>query len=410
MTKDRNVQLQADDAATGSVATIVLPEARHEELKLGIAMAARDMPSNPYTGQRMTEDRGSQEFLVGQLALMEHKSLTKGIAVGDAKAQDDGTGMNYLTSQLARIESTMISRYYIPPQYAQLLPTLVGTGLTYDSIRFQTLNHTGVAREISQASDTLPTADVSTGVKDIPVTGMLGIAYQWNVLELAQSASLRKPLDSLRAESARQAFDRALNAIALFGRTESTGDFKFPGLFTRAIDSALTQIALTTAVTGAWGGVSSTSTTAQQILNDVNKALQTVWVATGYNRFPNTVLLPTTTVSPLQQVVSAAGNRSVLDYLKENNIAKIAGGVNVEFIFTPGLEDTSSFDSSTASGNRRLIAYDRDPDAIEFEVTQPLTWLAPQYENFYIRIPGYGRCTRGIKVKRPTNICFMDGI
>lgn len=403
-----------------------MPEHRYATLRELVLRSAPNMGANPYTGKRIGDhadaDHDATNFVVDQLARGEYDAMRarpepvnkpSHASDGATYARDDSTGAYYLQSQLARVESTMLDVYYKPVLYSKLLPVATGTGLQWDSVRYQTSNQTGLAKEISQQSDVIPTAEVSSGVNDISVTDPIAIAYQWNVLELAQSGYLKRPIDSRKAVAARNAFERALNYIALFGQKDpSTAVASLPGLFNAKYlwQNVLTSASIQSPITGAWGGVSATSTTPQQILNDLNALLTYVWTQTGFNEWPNVVLLPTTTMTPLAQIVSTAGNRSILDYLKENNVAKTVGGVNVEFVFAPGLENTNAFDSTTANGNRRVTTYTNNSDAVEFEITQPLTFLAPQYEGLMVSIPGYGRCTRGIKVKRPTNIAWMDGV
>lgn len=404
------------------------PEQRYHDLRHSVLrMVAPNCLPNPYTGKRIGDhadaDVSATDFLVSQLARCEHDAVRAKARRGGAQdstlpaadhyVRDDSTGAYYLQSQLARVESTMIDVLYKPTAYSKLLPVVVGSGLMYDSVRYQTSDRRGVAKEISQSSDAIPTAEVATGVNDIAVTDPVAIAYKWGVLELAQSAYLRKPIDAQKAVAAREAFERAMNSAALFGQLNPAGlTPTFPCLFVNKYltNNTLTTKSFVTAITGAWGGVNSTSTTAQQILNDVNKLLLQVWIDSGYNDWPTDLLLPTTCLSPFVQIVSTAGNRSILDYLKENNAATVATGAPLSIRFEPGLEDTSLFDSSTSAGNRRAVAYVRDAGALEFEVTQPLSFLAPQYENLFVTVPGYGRCTRGVKFKRPTHINWMDNV
>jgi hypothetical protein len=392
---------------SGELAPIVVDEQRYLDFqnvaKQHPVLREMRLPN----GRTIAEDSEVANFLSSQLALVEHRGQLTGGHKTPLHATDDATGMNYLTSQLARIETSMIERYYVQPRYNAFLPVLRGTGIQWDSIRVQTSDTTGEAREIAQASDMVPYADVKTGVFDMAVSDPIAAGYQWNVLELQQSAFLRKPLDAMRAAAARRMFDNTLNQFALFGRASavSGNPLRYPALYNGFVTPALTQGNKVTAITGTWN-----TATPLQVLNDVNKLLFAVHEASGFNAGANMLIVAPAIMNAWLQPMTTAGNQSLKSYIEQNNYTTAMLGQALTIVQGPGLENTNAFDPATTLNNRRAIAYDKSPDTLEFEVTQDLQWLPPQYDELTVRIPGFGRCTRGVKFKRPTNYAFMDGV
>jgi len=413
----RKVVVKVRDAQ-GEIAPILVDEKRYLDFQNVTKQHPMLRDFRMPNGRTIAEDSEAANFLSSQLALVEHYGKIKGghkeaalsgVKVGDASVGDDASGMNYLTSHLARIEAGMIARYYIQPRYAKFLPVLTGTGIQWDSVRVQTSDTVGEAREISQAADVIPYADVKTGIFDVQVTDPIAAGYMWNVVELQQAAYLRKPLDAMRASAARDMFDRTLNQIALFGRASAaTGTpLRYPALYNGLITPALGQGNKITVITGTWS-----TATPVQILNDLNKLLYAIHAATGFqdSGLPTDVVVPPVIFNSLLQPMTTAGTQSVKAYLEQFNYVSTVSGRNITISQGPGLENTNAFDPSTAVNNQRIVAFTKDSDALEFEITQPLMWLPPQYDELNVRIPGFGRCTRGVKFKRPTNYAFMDGV
>ncbi len=109
------------------------------------------------------------------------------------------------------------------------------------------LNRRKGKRHSGQGED-LPTVDVAYAQKSVPV--VLGtIGYDYTTEELRQSAFLRKPLNTARADAAMDAYERHINDVALFGEDELTGLYTHPGVpahsrphnFSRKADKSLRE-------------------------------------------------------------------------------------------------------------------------------------------------------------------------
>lgn len=110
--------------------------------------------------------------------------------------------------------------------------------------------------------------------------------------------------------------------------------------------------------------------TPDEILYDVNTAITNAWANSGYDLdgIPNHIGLPPALFSYiLSTKVSQAADKSILNYLLENNIAK-ANGVDLQIVPMRQLINAG------VDGNiDRMIAYVNKEDKVTFDITVPLS-------------------------------------
>jgi hypothetical protein len=114
--------------------------------------------------------------------------------------------------------------------------------------------------------------------------------------------------------------------------------------------------------------------TPDEILNDINSAITNAWANSGYDNagIPNHVGVPPLLYSYIVGTkVSLAADKSILNYLLENNIAK-ANGVNLTIVPMRQLVGAG------IGGNDRMIAYVNADDKVTFDITVPLSRVLTQ--------------------------------
>lgn len=131
-------------------------------------------------------------------------------------------------------------------------------------------------------------------------------------------------------------------------------------------------------ITAAPVGVSTTRTwktkTPTEILNDVNSVMTLGWEASEYDLtgMPNHLLIPPEQYAYIvTTLVSAAGSRSILDYLLENNIGRNQG---IDLVIAP----SRWCKGAGAAGVDRLVAYVNDEDKVYFDMPVPLSRIMTQ--------------------------------
>ena len=114
--------------------------------------------------------------------------------------------------------------------------------------------------------------------------------------------------------------------------------------------------------------------TPDEILYDVNTAITNAWANSGYDNsgIPNHIGLPPLLYSYiLSTKVSNAADKSILNYLLENNIAK-ANGVDLQIVPMRQLIGVGTGQTN------RMIAYVNREDRVTFDITVPLSRVLTQ--------------------------------
>lgn len=307
---------------------------------------------------------------------------------------DAPEALGFLTSQLAYVESRIYEKKRTPMQYAMLVPVSTEAGPWATSIEYEIYDYAGRGKKHSGKGQDITRVDVAYGRKSLPVShGAIG--YDYSQQELRESAHLRRPLSERRAMVAMEAFERHINDVALNGEAESG----FSGLYNNA------NVPVGTAPNGAGGSSLWTNKTPIEILKDVNDLISSVWTATQYNEAVDTVVIAPDqyayiSVTPLS---STFPNKTILQYLKENNLSKTER--NIEVTFAPGY----GLKGAGVGGTNRMLGYVRDEGRVKMHLPMPLQFLAPQLEGLDVLVPGEYRYGQ-VHFYYPRSARYVDGI
>lgn len=166
------------------------------------------------------------------------------------------------------------------------------------------------------------------------------------------------------------------------------------------------------ATTAASNGQSTASTkwadkTPDQILDDINAGLTAQWEAVGYDSsmMANQIGIPPAQFGLLvTRKVSEAGNISILEYVKQNNIA---AAQDIDLKIVPMRQLVGSSGASTD----RMVIYRNDRRALNFELTMPLGRFATGIEPSKIALVTtfVGQFSQ-VKFVYPMAVRYIDGI
>ena len=152
------------------------------------------------------------------------------------------------------------------------------------------------------------------------------------------------------------------------------------------------------AVTGGWA-----TATPAQILADVNEILNSAWAATGYAICPRELRLDPVRFSLLvSQIVSSAGNISLLEFLKVNSLSNSINGVPLN------IQPLKWLVGRGASGTNRMMAYTNDVDRVRFPLV-PLQRTPLEYRDIRQLTTYFGRLG-GVEFVYPETIAYRDGL
>lgn len=221
-----------------------------------------------------------------------------------------------------------------------------------------------------------------------PLT-LWGMQIGWTIPELESAQKLGRPVDQQKFTGMQLKHNMDVDEQVYIG----DGVLGVTGLVNSSVVTNLSN-----AVTGNWG-----TATADQILDDVNELLTSVWTASAFAYCPSELRLPPAKFSKIVQMkVSSAGNISVLEYLKQNSISNSINGrpLNIQPLKWLYQRGTANAD--------RMMAYTKEQDKVRFPMV-PLQRTPLEYRDIRQLTTYFGRLGV-VEVVYPELIGYRDGI
>lgn len=251
----------------------------------------------------------------------------------------------------------------------------------------------------SAETTTLPraTLDIAKVVNPLDLWSM-EVAY--TVPELEQARRIGRPIDA-----------QQLTALNLKHQMDAD-QMVYIGDPARATTGLLNNGGVTSAnvATGAASSTRWALKTPTEILADFNDILTSTWAATGYAVPPSKVLIAPKPFGYIATtVVSSAGNRTILDFILENNIMTAEKGVRLDVKACKWLDKANiNGPGGSAASYDRMVAYSQVQKFVRYPMV-PLVPMAPQFQGIWIKVPYYGRLGV-VEWVYPETAQYRDGI
>lgn len=206
--------------------------------------------------------------------------------------------------------------------------------------------------------------------KDVYKTHVFNTTMRIPFVDMMRAQVTGRSLDKLLSDGVRMVYDKHMDANVYVGLDQygSAGLVNNPN------------------ITAAQAALDSTNTyrdwahkTPQEILKDINDAINDVWAAGGYDlrAMPNHILLPHEQFNYIAtQPVSQISEKSILTYLEENNVAA-KNNVKLVIVGVPWCKGAGT------SSSDRMVVYVHDEQFIAVEELAPLSRVmtSPSPEN-----------------------------
>ena len=217
----------------------------------------------------------------------------------------------------------------------------------------------------------------------------------FSLMEKEKMMSVARDPETFLNKGIRLHFDKVLdrNAYKGFTRTRSTGLCNNPNVVRSA------------AATGSGGYTDWEHKTADEILADINTALSAVWTANdcASDALPNHILIPVKQFGALvSRKVGDDGDKSILTYVLENNLAAAQGG---ELVISP----CKWCKGIGSAGKDRMVVYMNREDRVCFNLTQPLTRMETERMSMRVKIPYMAQFSE-VRFLYPSCVHYMDAI
>ena len=257
--------------------------------------------------------------------------------------------------------------------------------------------------------DTTQITGISVDIAKIPhALRPWSLELKYTILELESAALVGRPIDQQKFFGMQLKHQMDVDEMVYYGDTT----FSEYGLVNYNNAAAtLGQVSnVANVAVGASNATQWVNKTPPEILNDVNEILNNVWAASGWAFPPNRLLLPPAQYSYLStQIVSQAGNVSILRYLLENNLLTSSGVAKLKIFPLKWLQGAGVGGTIGTTGTvDRMVAYTKDPERVRYPMT--LMQRTPiQYDGIYHKSTYF--CRLGVlEVVYPETVGYRDGI
>jgi len=228
---------------------------------------------------------------------------------------------------------------------------------------------------------------------------------KYSIPELESAIKIGRPIDQQKFEGLNLAHQMDIDKVVYMG---DPGVVPF-GMLNNSGTPNTGGIATTTAATGAASGTKWSTKTANEILADVNTMLTNTWTQSAFAVIPDRLLIPPAQYGTLvSQIVSTAGNVSILKFLEENNLAAQRGG-RLEIFPAKWCIGMGAGGTQGQLGTvDRSLAYSKDTQRVRYPMT-PLQKTPIQYMGIYHVTTYYCRLGQTEWIY-PSTASYLDGI
>lgn len=243
----------------------------------------------------------------------------------------------------------------------------------------------GVANIVSRYAKDLPPVGF-TSTKKYAGIHPIGNSYTYSFFDLKAAAFENKPLNTKLAVIGRNAVLFKQDSLALEGDKK----FGFEGFANNS------NVPLVSVTTGAWDTL-GTSTTGDQIVQDIQDILDAIKSATKGTEKPNRAAIPSSIYAKLNnlRITSAGDAPRVLQYLKDS-FPQIKEWIPSDFLETAGV-----------NGGKRVVFYTYDENAVMNIVPMEFTQLPEQWAGLAATVNNVAT-SGGTVFFRPLSAAYAD--
>jgi hypothetical protein len=307
----------------------------------------------------------------------------------DVIFRDAQQAAGFVTPALYRVHTAVLVTKYPSFDYAGLVPVNTDGDMWDIGTLVYSGDIAGAAAYISGKGFDIPNASIEFALGTSNFF-LAGAGYELGLQEVNRAARMNVTLDSRKASAARMVGEQFIYNAVIRGSTEKNTT----GLINNA------SVPTANATTGTWG-----SATPAQILADINAALNDVITNSKETAFPNALLLPTTAFLFANNTQLTNTGESLLTYLRENNsYSAMNGGAPLD------IRPSRELETAGASSTRRMIAYEKSPDNMEFFLPGPYEFLpAFPISSMSWRVDGIMNVGQ-LEIYRPKTLSYRDNI
>jgi hypothetical protein len=224
---------------------------------------------------------------------------------------------------------------------------------------------------------------------------LAGIGYEWTVQEMQRAAKLGRSLSSDKAMQADQSAQAFLYSIAMTGNAPgaATSEKNWTGLVNNA-SAPSAQVAND----GSGPSRLWSTKTPDQILRDINEAINAVLTGTGETHVATDLLIPTSRYNYIANTRVTDTGTTILAFLRGNN--SVGEGLRIR--------PSRALETAGTGSTTRMVAYDNSREVVRFHLPGPHEFLPPFQKGSMTYEVGGIMNVGGTEVRLPKAIVYRD--
>lgn len=245
---------------------------------------------------------------------------------------------------------------------------------------------------IGKDSNVITGLQLDIGKTALPLT-LWGMQIGWTIPELESAQKLGRPVDQQKFEGMQLKYQMDVDEQVYIGDAA----LGLSGLVNSGV------VTPTNVPNGAGASPLWSLKTPAEILKDVNAILNNAWAASAYSVCPGKLLLPPVQYSWIvSQLISSAGNISILEFLRMNSLANSINGRPLD------IQPLKWLTGRGAGSTDRMVAYTQDKSRVRFPLV-PLQRTPLEYRDLRQLVTYFGRLG-AVEIVYYETIAYADGI
>ena len=302
--------------------------------------------------------------------------------------EDAQQAAGFVTPALYRTHSRVFETKYPAFDYAGLVPINTEGDMWDIGTLVYSGDLAGAAAFVAGKGFDIPNVSINFS-QGTSTFHLAGAGYELSLQEVNRAARMNVNLGERKAGAARLVSEKFVYDRVISGSTEKNTK----GLINNALVPAAS------AATGNWA-----TATPAQMLADVNQVLGDVITNSGETAMPNALLLPTSRFLTANNTQLSNVDGSVLRFLKQNNSYTAITGQELD------IRPSRELETAGAGSTKRMIAYEKSPDNLEFFLPGLFEFLPPfAISSMSWRVDGIMNVGQ-LEIYRPKTISYRDGI
>ena len=311
----------------------------------------------------------------------------------DSFMQDAQVGYAFLTPQLHRIEAEVYQTRY-PNFDITGLFTVDTSGDMWDvGTLVYSMDKAGEAAFLAGGAFDMPyaSANMSQATHNYHLAG---IGYEWNTQEMQRAAKLGRSLSSDKALAADLAAQRFIYGIAMTGNNPAGVAEKGWTGFTNNGSVPSAQVAADgTGSSRLWS-----AKTPDQILRDINAAINAVESGSSETFLADTLILPTSAYNYIANTRVTDTGTTILAFLQANN--SVGDSLTIR--------KSRALETAGTGGTTRMVAYANIPQVLKFHLPGPHQFLPAFQKSSMVYEVGGIMNVGGLEVRVPKGMAYRD--